>query len=306
MIWPSIPLLANMMATANKLKETGVAVPDAICYRGKVKRDGTFAAIESDGATKRFFSRNQELTISNDNFGFAKRFQDIPLPTWTGTVTVYGEWSGPGIQNKTIDSKFPERRFFVFLVEVDGKKVDASEIAIYWPALAWESVVIPVRETVTLCFDGASNDDAVSLINKAVTDIETVDPDALSWYGLTGMGEGYVFEACTGDTDCPPELKYFKAKVEGLRVKLSAAAASTKLDTYDPTSFVAAFVTDARCRQFFDKFPHDKKSTNSFINAVLADVMKESVEDRAVNSISEEGVAQPIKAAARTWYLRSF
>lgn len=306
MNWPSIPLLANMMATANKLKEAGVAVPNGILYRGKVKRDGTFAAIECDGSTKRFFSRNQELTVDKDNFGFAKHFQSLPFSTHNGTVTVYGEWSGPGIQDKTIDSRFPERKFFVFRLEVDDKDAHVNKLAEYWPALAWEAKIIPARMAIELRFDGASNDDDVSLINEKVKEIETVDPDALEWYGLAGMGEGYVFEACASDSDIPAELKYFKAKVPELRVKLSAAAASTKLDSYDPTSFVKAFVTEARCRQFFGNFPHEKKSTNAFINAVVADVMKESVEDRAANGINEEQVSQALKTAIRTWYLGTF
>ena len=111
------------------------------------------------------------------------------------------------------------------------------------------------------------------------------------------MREGYVFEACAYIADILAELKYFKAKVPDLRVKLSAAAASTKLDTYDPTSFVKAFLTEARCRQFFDAAAYEKKNTNAFINVVLADVMKESVEDRAANSITEESISQAIKAA---------
>lgn len=304
--WPSIPLLANMMATAKKLKEANVPVPKGILYRGKVKRDGTFAAIESDGVNMRFYSRNQELSLENDNFGFARQFKGFPHATHQGLVTVYGEWSGPGIQNKTIDAKFPERKFFPFLMEVDGKQVDINKLTDYWPALAWEVKIIPTRIILELCFDGSSNEDEVSFINQKVKEIETVDPDALEWYGLTGMGEGYVFEAYVSDSDIPAELRYFKAKVPELRVKLSAAAASTKLDSYDPTSFVKAFVTEARCRQFFGAFPHDKKNTNAFINAVLADVMKESVEDRAANSISEESVTPAIKVAIRTWYLGTF
>ena len=309
MNWPSIPLFESLVYTAKALVADGVKVipgnVPVVTYYAKPKRDGTFAAIErlADG-TIIYHSRNKIITPGDDNFGFAAWASKLSF-SGDKPFVIYGEWAGRDIQRDMSDSLI-ERHFFIFGLETEG--VWESEPEEIWSRLAR---IMPIgRDRVRILPEVQSlrinildpQPEVLKHINDLVASAETVDPYMKEEFGVEGPGEGFVYRAY--ESWVPEELRYFKAKATKTRVKATKAAASATIDKLAADTFVSTFVTDARCRQFAGAEPYQKRNTGNFVNALEADVFKESKAEIEVSGLSANDLRPLVKSAARDWYLK--
>lgn len=225
--WPDIESLHNVVRGMRKYEG---ANPDfkfpVVTYRGKVKLDGTNAAVRitrpgSDGFAKiTAQSRTQDISISNDNCGFARfveerrdmfiaavkdLFEDFPPLL---EVIIYGEWAGKGIQKGTSVSTVDGKYFCVFAVqEVCGQNFDNTrnflhtELDDFPGALSYDLPVIGgVRylgwEGPTFVVDFGSETSLRNFSEKVeaeVLRIEGCDPWVKTLFGVEGVGEGLVY-----------------------------------------------------------------------------------------------------------------
>ena len=118
---------------------------------GSVKLHGTNAAIRftcgaDDSVNVSFQSRNRDITIEDDNAGFANYMQtfvddesianilpesvfgDLIVWGYTDDVIVYGEFAGEGIMKGVGINNLP-KSFFIFDVKIDGKYISAIDVA---------------------------------------------------------------------------------------------------------------------------------------------------------------------------------
>ena len=119
----SIMAVAKRVHRHNATCEPGSEVTQ-VRYRGTVKIHGTNAGVVCvPGQPLRPQSRNRELSLENDNMGFAAFVADHErtLRSYAGEVryvcglsrrtpiVLYGEWCGPGVQKGVGVSKLPGR-----------------------------------------------------------------------------------------------------------------------------------------------------------------------------------------------------
>lgn len=297
-----------------------------VVYTGTVKLHGTNAGvyIEDGGATFQPQSRNRVLSVDNDNLGFAKFITDpdrqsalmelvddilcsnmIPRDT---PITVFGEFIGPGIQQKVAITKLPERQFVVFGVAVgenqdrfiNGKSLPQSS-----GQLGILSITdVPVWEEVVDFRD----QDSVDSFAECVTNYTTRVDENCPWgakFGIDGHGEGIVWTPDNGN-----ENLYFKSKGGSHNSDLQKTNVTTsKISSADPRvqDFVRKVVTESRLQQGYDYLVEmgmavDKTSTGKFLSWVGQDVQRECEIDLQESGLVWKDVAKLVNATAAQWY----
>lgn len=292
-----------------------------IAYRAKVKLHGTNAAIRIDpDGTVTAQSRSRDITPEDDNAGFAAWVAELdrgvslcPLQCVAedhGTVVIYGEWCGPGIQKGSAINRIPHRIFAVFAVYVDGfYEVDPGEIDLL---IGGSDDLIPIPWHTGLMQTSdrqAFADDVTAIVDV----VDKVCPFTLDAFGIAGPGEGVVMYPHTTDGTplSDPESvgrMMFKAKGETHRHKRSEGACKVQQET--PASvlaFVDDYVTDARCSEVafaVDGGQRDVRKTGAFLKALCGDVIKESAADLALAELTWKDVGRAVNSAAGRWYRR--
>lgn len=87
-----------------------------VLYRSKVKLHGTNAAVQVhlDGTIVPQ-SRTAEISVTNDNAGFARWLSSTNPQDWASAkgLIIFGEWCGPGVQKGVAISQIPQKVFVV-------------------------------------------------------------------------------------------------------------------------------------------------------------------------------------------------
>lgn len=210
--WPSIEGLPHLL---KKVPFTG---PGEVTFRCKPKMHGTYAGIHIFNGEFQAQSRTKNISIGDDNFGFAAWVAENINPDelklyGLGHCIIHGEWAGPGIIAGTSLTKLKEKHFFPFCFEFisaelkeDGTPryheyfLEVDDIVRNLPEKMQPEVNSRVRVLpfypleVTMDFDKMTGiTEAAELIAAELVKFDVNDPYVSQEFGVEGNGEGLVF-----------------------------------------------------------------------------------------------------------------
>jgi len=345
--WPSIESFAHVRkgveAYGENVGPTSIAHRQSITYKAKIKLHGTNAGVTIKNSGKDVFaqSRTSIVTPGDDNMGFATWVEDTRA-YWADfgamlgnmdTITVFGEWSGQGIQKGVSISQIGKKIFAVFAIQFSqhGEDYVCIEPAMISLALSIPSAVKFPENIHILPWYNFSEDDTVTIdytdvdtmrsemdrITILIEAIDSCDPWVRSTFEIDGPGEGLVWYPVSlasekGDVMRENLSRYmFKTKGE----KHKVVKTKRELIPIDPevvesiTGFVDTFVTEARLEQGVrevsrGELTFENRLIGPFIGWVGKDVNKESKVELEAAGLEWKDVSKSVTTAARTWYLK--
>lgn len=304
-------------------------------FRGAVKLHGTNAGIvrhHNKGFS--FQSRERELTLTEDNAGFAlymtskenildRLIDAMVAKTITearidepDTVVVFGEWCGGNIQKGVGISGLP-KMFVIFAVKfIYGEGEEAVSIWVDIEPLkdivSHEDHIYNVLEfgKWEVEIDFAKPHDIQNTLIDLTIKVEEECP-AGKFFGNTGVGEGIVWS--TREPGWYSSDFWFKVKGEkhsASKVKTLAAVDVEAIKQVE--DFVEMAVTEARLEQGLQNLvneqlkPFDMKSIGDFLRWVFNDVVKEETDTIVANQLDVKKLGGPIANKARKWYIEKY
>jgi len=237
----------NVVSLVRKFPET---YDKPITFRGTVKLHGTNAGVRiaPDGAIT-VQSRNREITVEDDNCGFASfvqsrrtTFQAIAETIRdycdgeadAEEITIFGEWIGLGIQKGVALNKLERRQFVIFAVTVPNWERYAYcgnapfEGDTYIPLYClpddilehkegWNDIYcVDTREAydaeITIDFSDRTN---TAMAAEDLTKLTQLVDEQCPWgslMGVEGVGEGIVWKPVLNDREYGNTDLFFKTK----------------------------------------------------------------------------------------------
>lgn len=300
--WTSIDKFSDVVKNAQRIGISNVT------FVGKVKLHGTNAAIRIENGETFFQKRSQDITPMSDNFGFAN---------WASRVDfgredkiIYGEWAGNGINNRDAVTQLKTKKFFVFAVDIDNKRIYDPAIIRQHVPIHDDIFIIPQEFQIEVdIFKSESLRQAADFLNEKISKIDEEDHYVKELFGISGPGEGYVLNPIViGDKIVDDEETYnaltFKVKTESHSVnKIKGTTFKVEIPP-STVEFVEIFATVQRFEQMYsESFGEDysMKNTPIFIKAVIEDIIKESVNEREESGVEIKDANKLISAKAVSW-----
>ena len=206
--WPSIKSFTHIWGMVHRFSNLIGEVSAKVGYVGKVKLHGTNAAIGIvDGKVAWVQKRSSSIKdyVQGDNCGFGKWVHEVFADNLIEDIgrspfIVYGEWCGPGVQKGVAASLAPGKFFAIFAGKyVDSDKLITSVSGIQ-SMIRWSDdiddqvLIIPDYHYITIDFaDKAYTETALEDINKVVMSVEEKDPLMFDKFGVSGVGECFVY-----------------------------------------------------------------------------------------------------------------
>lgn len=309
---------------------------DELAYRPKVKIHGTNAAIRYNSGKIVAQSRNNNISVQNDNMGFANWLfgsgADNAIAERikneidnTATVTLFGEWFGPGIMKGTSASNIDKRVFAIFSIFIgnDDNEIvtinDPRTIELYFKDVHPDVYVLPWAgdlNVVNLSV-GESVQNFVDMANKMVNDIEIVDPWVQQHFSVSGPGEGFVFYPhfkVGGEYNSNihhSEFKRLVFKAKGEKHKVVAQKSPVQMSPEIAESifhYVNMVLTVSRLEQAAMKAANgvlefDKKLIGAFLKEISLDVREETRDELSASKLEWKNVTKDLTLTAKEWYL---
>lgn len=303
-------------------------------FRGTVKLHGTNSSVvyRPDGTIQAQF-RNREISVDNDNVGFAKFVhEEVGAKEWeklferfhfqynvsqVDSITLYGEWCGRGI-NKGAAICGLKNRIFVLFGATSGEGDD-----IYWLDLrTWvidgdlmgrhQCRIYNIFEFPHhyIDIDFNSPDVAQQKMEELTADIEKECPVA-KHFGVSGLGEGMVWTCLSAGYDSPNFT--FKVKGEEHRIAMAHPKEThvQSLMSKEKLELVQEFVEQAanenRLQQGIEYLKEmnkeiSMKSTSDFIKWVLNDVIKEEYDVMEALRITQKELSKVMPQKTVPWF----
>jgi len=291
-------------------------------FEGTVKLHGTNAAVCKNFITGEvwFQSRERIITVDDDNAGFARFMSDkteildrlfyqSAVGYNGGTVSIYGEWCGQGIQKGVGISTLP-KMFVIFAVQVNGEWLSKSAVSFlretvldhYPNSNIYNIYSFPTWGAIIDFKNPVLSQNALQEFTLAVENECPVS----KFFGQPGIGEGIVWRCITPGWEDPK----FWMKVKGEKHSVSKVKTLASVDielVKNQTEFVNNTVTDARCLQSISKLREAGKVTDrtclgEFIRWIYNDIIKEETDTAKANGLEIEKMGGPIAKAAKTWF----
>lgn len=276
-----------------------------IRFEGSVKMHGTNAGvlIQSNGEVSAQ-SRNNPITIENDNFGFAK-FVEANKSLFHRffhndeyDVVVYGEWMGKGIQSGVAIAEV-DRKFVIFDVStIDGefkRFTDDYRMIRAFSHLNEAGIYTTAQFKtfqVTIDFgDPVSMNRNVEELIRITDEVERECPVG-KHFDVSGIGEGVVWKPLDVPEFFAKNDLYFKVKGEKhsvSKVKTTVTIDSEVLESI--YEFIDYAITENRVKQAIHELSigvdsvDGKKMTGKVIQWVMSDVAKEETDTMEDNNI---------------------
>lgn len=304
--------------------------PYKIRYAAKIKLHGTNAAIRIDpGNTVTAQGRNRDLSVTDDQFGFAQWVADsadlwqdyaqdlrddfyhnMDVDAEGFPVIVHGEWAGCGIQKNDAVTKLNDKFFFVFAVQIGGEMIlEPQFIEELIPDLC-QLLVLPWHVVCDDTIDYADSAQCAMFadwVSSYAEEIGKKDPFIAEIFEIEGPGEGLVFVPYAGHVRVDKyNTTIFKAKTANHNVKKGKPAARDLVIPQSVLDFVDLFITDARCEQGLSEAcggVAETQLTSDFLKWMGQDVKKESVAELEDSGMAWKDVSSHVTKAARNWFL---
>lgn len=293
-----------------------------ITFKGTVKLHGTNASIcYNNEAGLWVQSRNNIITVENDNAGFAffvKSKEDsffdmihdiaaqLDISLNENTITVYGEWCGGNIQKGVSISGLP-KMFVIFGFKVTPFSEDECAYWINPDRVIIDEGIYCIEDFPTYEILIDFNDPQLAQ-NKLVELTEAVEAECPvgKHFGNSGVGEGIVWEA-----EWNTNRYRFKVKGEkhsSSKVKTLAEVDVEKLNSIN--EFVEYAVTENRLNQGIEQvftsqnIEPDRKLTGAFVKWVSSDVFKEEMDTLIENGLEPKDVGGKVSKTASQWFMK--
>lgn len=291
--YKKFPSIEPYWRVAPLIRKVGGAA--GIPYVATVKLHGTHAAFHSDLDGVTIFSRNNKRE-PGEHFGLT--LADLPRPDlegdeWCSSITVYGEWCGPGIQKGVAISKLPERRFFPFMERRDG----------IWMHFTGSGGVTPYGDVFLLFGD----DRDVGMLNSFTIEVDAECPTA-KMLGIVGPGEGLVWTPAQVDL-LQDERLWFKTKGESHR----GGPRERKPATLTPEQFesvnqaVERLVLDDRLEQAWERVaPTGLEDMGRLLGEFSRELEREEREAVEASIGDWRHFNRGASKKARDWFLERF
>lgn len=324
--FPSIEQLRNVVKNVRESCDYHNVDYPVIQFTGTVKIHGTNASVVYDTTTQKLWCQSREniISVERDNAGFAwfvqnreqyfkHQLQAIAHDRgFEGLVVVFGEFAGKGIQKGVAVSEV-DKFFCVFDVYFakanDNKFYDKNYVNLFNdPDQRIFNVDMFPKWTIDIDFN---NPGAVSeQLEKITYDVEQECPVG-KYFGVTGIGEGVVWQSKTTDN-----IPGFRFKVKGEKHSVSKVRKGTGVAAIAPEvlagieEFVNYSVTEQRLEQGIQRIfveqgkQPDIKETGSFLKWLFSDVMKEEHDVLAASGLEPKHVSSAISSRGRNWFIR--
>lgn len=295
-------------------------------FIGTVKLHGTNAGIIKNVATDElsFQSRERELTLTDDNAGFASamHLKATELNQLIAAlldqvdhkpdhVAVFGEWCGGSIQKGVALSNLA-KMFVVFKIkflyadESENVWLDLKHIKEFSsPACGIYNIFMFPSFEIDIDFEHP--EEAQNKMIEITNQVEIECPVG-KYFDVSGVGEGVVWSPA--DTNFSSSKFWFKVKGEkhsSSKVKTLAAIDIESVRAIN--DFVELSVTDMRLEQGLNNLVNEQQklfdmtSMGDFIRWVFNDVVKEEHDTLVGNGFDPKKLGGPIANKARKWYI---
>ncbi len=333
--------LHNVVRIAHERREAGRPIA-RVAYRGTVKLHGTNASVVCTPSGLQPQSRNRELSLAEDNLGFAAfvageaqtdalRTLEHELRRTIGLsperpLAMFGEWVGPGVQKGAAVAKLPVRQWVLFALATKSKiggGDDASgeehrtwfdalpELGDRFAGAGIYSIVDGPVHPLELDFEDRG---ALELVAARIEQLTNAIDERCPWaarFGVEGPGEGLVWQPLGehfGDDELTFKSKGEKHQVAARKDKRKAALEPEQLASRD--AFVEHALTPARLAQGLEVLrelgqPIEMRSLGSYLSWIARDIQRECADEIEANVIDWRQVAKPINEQAKA-YFRNF
>ena len=281
----------------------------------KVKYEAT-TKIHGSNLSLRLEGRNNEISTTDDCYGFAKFIGTLPssiidsFRTLFGdNVVIFGEWFGKGVQDTVAVSQL-DKKWAIFRVqkiaENDEKSIWISLDNIDFTPFN-EYNIYGVRQFgakyIEIDFEHPADD--INKINQWVLEVEAECPVG-KYFGVSGIGEGLVL--ASSDPEYQNSKFVFKAKGSQhskSKVKTLAAVDTVKLKSID--DFVERYVSNERCQQAYDFIKNqnvevNETKTGDFLRWLVNDINKEEADTITANGLTPKEINGAISKQGRKWF----
>lgn len=272
-------------------------------------------------------SRTRIITVQKDNAGFAlfvkqkeSEFNNLfkyisfknKINTTQNTITIFGEWIGPGIQKGMGINKLKERSFIIFAVKV--KPLDKEQIS-YWLDEKYikseDKRIYNINDfsKYSLQIDFNKPNLIKKEMDDLMLDIEEECPVAKQ-FGFKGIGEGFVARF-----EYENDRYYFKHKGE----KHQRRTKKIKIPKNKPSSeeiekifdLVVSLCNSGRLQQQYDlvlnilstnpvQDPITK--TGDFIKAMIKDIFDEEEDIIVESGLNIKNIKNTIAKLSKQWF----
>lgn len=277
--------LHNVVRIVNERRAAGRDI-ERVRYQGTVKLHGSNASVVCTPAALQPQSRNRELSLDEDNLGFAAfalearrveaiRALEAELRAQLGLgaerpLALFGEWIGPGVQKGVAVSQLPARQWVLFaLATLDDEGTEAEDTEAEDAGLRKRWLPLPslgdryVEEQIHAIVDGPcwtleldfeqrlALEVAADKVEAATAEIDARCPWAAR-FGVEGVGEGLVWSPLDehfGDSELRFKSKGARHQIVNRSGDKRKAAAVDPAVLESVQAFIAFAVTPARLAQ---------------------------------------------------------
>lgn len=290
-------------------------------FRGTVKLHGSNLGIHYYNGNLQSQSRNQQISVDSDNYGFAKFIEDnrdiiekafaaFSVLHNTSDFTVYGEWIGPGIQKKVAIANLPTKQWVIFSAwnGETNSYIDVSESlnTLILPDIGIHCVYeIP---TYNIRIDFSNPSDALETLQKYTDEVEKQCPWAAK-FGIRGIGEGIVWTCVENYSNSD---LWFKTK--GEEHKRGNDKTKSKIEV-DPIiakkyeDFIDQILPEDRLYQGLEYLKEmnleiDRKNTGEYLKWINKDILKEEDDLIEESDFEWKQLSGQVSKKARQFFLQ--
>lgn len=314
--WSSIEQFRHVVKYVQSWAEYHEQPLPTLMFRGTVKLHGTNAGIKRTNGTYIAQGRTRELSIEDDNYGFANwlatnikdsQFKseldnmfDNVCPDPDVDIVIYGEWCGKGIQKKVAVAQL-EKRFVAFGAKVRSDYVELTQ-SVNMPSFSQVDNILTAG-TFLVGVDFSEPAQALQTFEELTLKVEDRCPYA-ALHGVEGIGEGIVWNCVEFPTNSD---LWFKTKGEkhsgkGEKKRNVATIDPEKLEKIN--DLVDYVLSSSRLQQGLEHVESlEMKNMGQYLKWVGQDIQKEETDTIEANGLEWKDVAKQINTKARQFFM---